>query len=220
MVSSVGIHYTPPWSWRAVAAAKHCQIEPARRVRKNKDGSTTRIRWSAHAIIDRPGNAVQCVPTNKEASHAGDGILFGRSPNIGSFGVELVNAGWATSEGMPDIVDARHRNPLSKAERWQLFTDAQYEALASIIRELAAFPRAGPLLLWGHEDVVNNQVRGRPGAKLDPGPAFDWGLLLDMLRYECVQRVLWDFDKRAMIRIPNPLYGADGTRRDLRGGVS
>ncbi|MBO5393475.1 MAG: N-acetylmuramoyl-L-alanine amidase, partial [Pseudomonas sp.] len=48
------------------------------------------------------------------------------------------------------------------------FTDAQYQALTTLTRQLQMqFPAITRHRICGHSDVA-------PGRKTDPGPAFDW----------------------------------------------
>ncbi|MGV3592781.1 MAG: N-acetylmuramoyl-L-alanine amidase, partial [Gammaproteobacteria bacterium] len=56
------------------------------------------------------------------------------------------------------------------------FTDAQYERLAGITRLLLEhYPRITEARIAGHSDIA-------PGRKTDPGPCFDWGRYLQVLR--------------------------------------
>ncbi|MBT8146079.1 MAG: N-acetylmuramoyl-L-alanine amidase, partial [Gammaproteobacteria bacterium] len=48
------------------------------------------------------------------------------------------------------------------------FTDAQYDVLAAITRQLMeAYPAISADRIVGHSDIA-------PGRKTDPGPLFDW----------------------------------------------
>ena len=50
----------------------------------------------------------------------------------------------------------------------QPFTDAQYQALIALTRQLQQhYPQITPQRICGHSDVA-------PGRKTDPGPCFDW----------------------------------------------
>ncbi|RMP08848.1 hypothetical protein ALQ30_200353 [Pseudomonas syringae pv. persicae] len=51
----------------------------------------------------------------------------------------------------------------------QPFTDAQYNALIDLTRQLRqAYIPITPERICGHSDIA-------PGRKTDPGPCFDWG---------------------------------------------
>jgi N-acetyl-anhydromuramoyl-L-alanine amidase len=100
---------------------------------------------SAHLLIYRSGEAVQFVPFDQRAWHAGDSEYRGRSScNDFSIGIEL--------EGTDNTP----------------YTDAQYGELARITQSLLrSYPRLLPRSIVGHCDVS-------PGRKTDPGPSFDW----------------------------------------------
>jgi len=106
------------------------------------------LRVSAHFLVARDGAITQFVPVNRRAWHAGASCCEGRERvNDFSVGIEL--------EGSDDVP----------------FEDAQYEALAAILRALMdAFPQLTPGRVYGHCDVA-------PGRKTDPGPYFDWARL-------------------------------------------
>lgn len=113
-------------------------------------------RVSAHALIRRDGQIVQYVPFGQRAWHAGESAYRGRAGcNDFSIGVEL--------EGTDETA----------------YTDAQYEALASLsVALLAAYPSLSAEAIAGHSEVA-------PGRKTDPGPSFDWvrfRTLLDQMR--------------------------------------
>lgn len=103
------------------------------------------MRVSAHFFVRRDGEVVQFVPCELRAWHAGVSSWNGRERcNDFSIGIEV--------EGTDH----------------QPFEDAQYEALADLLR--AIFARYGELPLTGHSDIA-------PGRKTDPGPHFDWARL-------------------------------------------
>jgi AmpD protein len=104
------------------------------------------LKVSSHFLVRRDGELVQFVPVERRAWHAGASSWRGRSRcNDFSVGVEL--------EGSED----------------DLFTDPQYSALASLLKQLRT---TLPLRdVAAHSDVA-------PGRKTDPGARFDWARLL------------------------------------------
>ncbi|WP_296754902.1 1,6-anhydro-N-acetylmuramyl-L-alanine amidase AmpD [Thiobacillus sp.] len=100
------------------------------------------LRVSAHFFIRRDGTLIQFVPCTLRAWHAGMSTWQGRERcNDFSIGIEL--------EGTDD----------------QSFTEAQYAALAPLVRLLKqAYPIQAVV---GHSDIA-------AGRKTDPGPHFDW----------------------------------------------
>lgn len=107
---------------------------------------------SAHLLIDRQGRAIQFVPFDKRAWHAGRSCFEGREAcNDFSIGIEL--------EGADDIP----------------YSDEQYVALAGITQMLMQrYPGITVERICGHSDIA-------PGRKTDPGPAFDWQRFRDYL---------------------------------------
>lgn len=107
------------------------------------------LRVSAHFLIERDGEVTQFVSCLDRAWHAGVSWFQGREAcNDFSVGIEL--------EGTDE----------------QPFTDAQYEALIGLTRQLrAAFAAITPDRICGHSDIA-------PGRKTDPGPFFDWARFL------------------------------------------
>jgi len=107
------------------------------------------LRVSSHYVIRRDGAVVQFVPPERRAWHAGASAWRGRTRcNDFSIGIEL--------EG-------------SEAD---LFTPAQYAALAALIKDLQNnFPLRD---VAAHSDVA-------PDRKTDPGARFDWPRLLAAL---------------------------------------
>ena len=108
------------------------------------------LRVSAHFLVRRDGRMLQFVSCDQRAWHAGASVWRARENcNHYSIGIELEGL-----EGGP-------------------FDDAQYAALARLLRALALrYPIAEVV---GHEDVA-------PGRKADPGAGFDWERLRRQLR--------------------------------------
>ena len=106
---------------------------------------------SAHFYIRRSGELIQFVPTNKRAWHAGQSTCLGK-PKVNNFsvGVEL--------EGLDTDPSG--------------FTQAQYAQLGELKRCLMqAYPEIEDHSMFAHSDIA-------PGRKPDPGPYFDWSLIL------------------------------------------
>ena len=103
------------------------------------------LQVSSHLLIERDGNAVQFVDFDQRAWHAGASSFDGRdSCNDFAIGIEL--------EGTDT----------------EPYTDAQYQALVAITRQLQQrYPAITDSRITGHSDIA-------PGRKTDPGPAFDW----------------------------------------------
>jgi AmpD protein len=113
------------------------------------------LRVSAHVLVRRDGEAVQYVPLQRRAWHAGVSSWQGRERcNDYSIGIELEGIDTAPYEA------------------------AQYATLAGLIVGLCrAYPRLSIERVVGHSDVA-------PGRKSDPGMAFDWPRLRAAVRYE------------------------------------
>src|ERR1700741_1407877 len=107
------------------------------------------LKVSSHFLIRRDGEVIRFVPVERRAWHAGAHAWGGRGRcNDFSLGIEL--------EGCEDDV----------------FADAQYAALVSLIQPLRAkFPLRD---IAAHSDVA-------PGRKTDPGVHFDWPRVLASL---------------------------------------
>ncbi len=107
---------------------------------------------SAHLLIRRDGALVQFVSLLERAWHAGRSRFCGQDEcNDFSIGIEL--------EGCDHLP----------------YTDSQYLALGSVCqRIMAAWPDINADRIAGHSDIA-------PGRKTDPGPAFDWPRLNQLL---------------------------------------
>lgn len=103
------------------------------------------LKVSAHLFIERDGTITQFVPFYARAWHAGvSSFQDVANCNDYSIGIEL--------EGCDNIA----------------YTDAQYDALAQVSREiLIAYPDITLDRIVGHNEIA-------PGRKTDPGEAFDW----------------------------------------------
>jgi AmpD protein len=110
------------------------------------------LKVSAHVLITRDGSIIQFVPFDKRAWHAGESCFRGRERcNDFSIGIEL--------EGTDT----------------HAFEDAQYAALAELIRALRYnYPDLRSEDVVGHSDIA-------PGRKTDPGSGFDWARLKALL---------------------------------------
>lgn len=112
------------------------------------------LKVSAHALIRRDGHVTQYVPFHLRAWHAGQSSYKGREAcNDFSVGIEL--------EGCDS-------SP---------FEDAQYRSLSQLIFALRrAYPTLATAPVVGHAEIA-------PGRKTDPGPAFNWQRLTDMISH-------------------------------------
>lgn len=112
-----------------------------------------RLRVSCHVLIRRDGRAVQYVPFDKRAYHAGASRYRNRSAcNDFSIGIEL--------EGTEHIG----------------YTDEQYSKLAGVVKALLeTYPRLTVEGIVGHCDIA-------PERKTDPGPSFDWQRFREAVR--------------------------------------
>ena len=139
---------------------------------------------SAHLVIDRDGTVTQCRPFNKTAGHAGrsrwrdpkTGKLFSGC-NEFTIGIEIANAGddegaqsWARKHGAV-FKSATHRNG-GTARLWEMFPDAQIEAVAAIAKALVS--------KYNLDDVTGHDCIA-PERKNDPGPLFP----MEYIREEC-----------------------------------
>lgn len=118
---------------------------------------------SAHYLLsrqERDGAPIlyQLVPEAERAWHAGASYWQGsRALNASSIGIEIVNLGY-------DPADAE--KPLGE-RHWQPYTEHQFRAVATLLRELTERYQIDPSRLVGHSDIA-------PGRKVDPGPRFPW----------------------------------------------
>lgn len=103
---------------------------------------------SAHYIIGKAGEILQCVPDERRAWHAGPSNFEGREKvNDFSIGIELVNA-------------QTGRDP---------FTDAQYSSLIALTTDLTTRFNIPLNRITGHRHVTHY-----PELKRDPADNFSW----------------------------------------------
>lgn len=112
------------------------------------------LRVSAHVLIRRTGEMTQYVSLFQRAWHAGVSCFVGRTHcNDFSIGIEL--------EGSDEVP----------------YTDEQYQQLAQLINLLQqVWPHINCNCIVGHCDIA-------PGRKTDPGPAFDWERLHELMEF-------------------------------------
>ena len=110
------------------------------------------LKVASHIYIKRDGEAIQFVPLNKRAWHAGESSFKGElNCNDYSIGIEL---------------EGNEIDP---------YTDEQYISLIKATRELINFyPRVNSQNIVGHSDIA-------PDRKTDPGKSFDWKRYLSNL---------------------------------------
>lgn len=103
---------------------------------------------SAHYVIGKDGEVIQCVPDAKRAWHAGPSHYKGRKKvNDFSIGIELVN-------------DETGHDP---------FTDEQYATLVALAADLVTRYHIPPDRITGHRFVTDY-----PKERQDPADNFDW----------------------------------------------
>jgi AmpD protein len=112
------------------------------------------LRVSAHMLIRRTGEITQYVSLFQRAWHAGVSCFAGRTHcNDFSIGIEL--------EGGDEVP----------------YTDEQYQQLAQLINLVQQiWPHIDRNGIVGHCDIA-------PGRKTDPGPAFDWDRLHELMEF-------------------------------------
>lgn len=124
-------------------------IRSARRIANHFLNPKSQV--SAHYIIGKDGEIVQCVEDQAKAWHAGLSRLGDREKvNDFSLGIELVNAQTGTDP----------------------FTDAQYDSLNRLVAHLVAKYQIPRDRIVGHKDITD-----RPD-KNDPAVNFDWSRFL------------------------------------------
>lgn len=129
---------------------------------------------SSHLIVDRDGTAVQMVPFDRVAWHAGksyiesDGVAY-KSLNKYSIGIEFVNFGYlgthVKNTNSSTWPKRSHKNETGKFRKWQPYTDVQLEVAEQINAALMDEYKIPASNIVGHDDIS-------PNRKVDPGPMF------------------------------------------------
>lgn len=128
---------------------------------------------SAHVVIGRDGKAVQLVPFNIEAWHAGRSFYVGRAElNHSSIGIELDNLGKLRLEGSVFLAECGREVPSEEVfadcssgelTYWHRYTEVQVRALTWVCQLLQEnYPIR---YIVGHSDITSR--------KSDPGPGLE-----------------------------------------------
>ncbi len=123
-----------------------------------------RAQVSAHFVLERSGEIIQCRPTTKVANHAGksryeDEVFL----NDNSIGVEYANRGF-TMVPRPDYVHMSHRLEPGLKRYWEPYPEAQI--VAGIALNNAILDRHSSITaIIGHDECSLS-------GKTDPGPLF------------------------------------------------
>lgn len=106
---------------------------------------------SAHYLLEENGDIYQLVEEEKRAWHAGISFWRGvENVNHNSIGIEIVNPGHEFG--------------------YRTFTEAQYESLIPLCKEIKNHWDIADHNIIGHSDIA-------PERKQDPGELFNWELL-------------------------------------------
>jgi N-acetylmuramoyl-L-alanine amidase len=139
---------------------------------------------SAHVVVDYDGKIIPVVHPSLRAWHAGTSQLMGMTGcNNFTLGIEVANPGPLTRNpdgSMKTIFNKNFDGPFITAAQgletryYASYTEAQFVAVKQLCQLLCATYSIDPAMIVGHEHVS-------PGRKVDPGPAWDWSRLDDMV---------------------------------------
>jgi hypothetical protein len=141
-----------------------------------------RVDGSAHFVVSRRGQIVQLVPVTDVAWHSGNSWW-----NLHSIGIE--HEGWAGRRA---------------------YTEKEYRASAQLVAYLAhrwSIPIDREHII-GHAEVPDPYHPGRFGGvshHTDPGPYWNWGNYMGLVRYYTTHRVLPHFVKRMTVLPDAPM---------------
>jgi N-acetyl-anhydromuramyl-L-alanine amidase AmpD len=154
-----------------------------------------RIDGSAHFVVSRQGQVVQLVPVTDVAWHSGNGWW-----NLHSIGIE--HEGWAGRRA---------------------YTKPEYRASAQLVAYLAhrwSIPLDRKHII-GHAEVPDPYHPGRFGGfahHTDPGPYWNWGYYMRLVRHYAAHPVLPHFVKQMALR-DSPVPAAPAPRVVVRSTV-
>jgi N-acetyl-anhydromuramyl-L-alanine amidase AmpD len=135
-----------------------------------------RTQGSAHFVVSRRGQIVQLVPVTDVAWHSGNSWW-----NLHSIGIE--HEGWVGRRA---------------------YTEKEYRASAQLVAYLAhrwSIPIDREHII-GHNEVPNPYHPGWYGGAdghIDPGPYWNWGHYMHLVRYYAAHRVLPKFVRRMTV---------------------
>jgi N-acetyl-anhydromuramyl-L-alanine amidase AmpD len=134
----------------------------------------TDYRVSTHYLVDREGRIYRLVPEERVAFHAGKGELA-RQPshkdslNYASIGIEILAIG--SEKDMRIFMNAEKYRDLAKRHpEFVGYTDAQYEAVNWLVREIA---KRHPAVKLDRSHIIGHDEYAY-GRKTDPGELFDY----------------------------------------------
>jgi N-acetylmuramoyl-L-alanine amidase len=142
------------------------------------DYLATTTKASVHFVIERDGEIVQLVPTNRRAGHAGTSSFHGRPDcNAFSVGIEIVNPGimqhapgmmarawWGETFDMDECGIVAAETPMHGRGCWMPYTKDQIAALTDLL--VALFDGIDTL-----RDITTHWYVS-PGRKIDTNPLF------------------------------------------------
>jgi N-acetyl-anhydromuramyl-L-alanine amidase AmpD len=152
-----------------------------------------RTQGSAHFVVSRRGQIVQLVPVTDVAWHSGNSWW-----NLHSIGIE--HEGWVGRRG---------------------YTEKEYRASAQLVAYLAhrwSVPVDREHII-GHDEVPNPYHSGWFGGAdghTDPGPYWNWGHYMHLVRYYAAHRVLPKFVRRMRVLPDAPIPHRPALRGILR----
>jgi len=131
---------------------------------------------SAHYLIGRDGTVYNFVPENRVAFHAGKGTVpwapeRNNKLNHYSIGIEMLNVG--SQEDMKIFMSPVKYKEFAEAHPdWVGYTDAQYKALAQLLKEIKI---RNPAIQFDRKHIVGHNEYAGAKRRTDPGSTFDWG---------------------------------------------
>lgn len=135
-------------------------------------------RLGIHYIIDRDGAIFCFLPESRAAWHAGKGSFretkYTDKMNQYAIGIELMGIG--SQEDMAIYLHPEEYAALGDDQKG--FTDAQYEALAKLVRDICLRNS----IHMDRQHIIGHQEYNP--AKNDPGELFNWDGFMDLLAAE------------------------------------